>query len=170
MNIKGLLKDQVVSFDSHGHSEMRFFDDSRYDFHLHKRTKRPIEGMERSVDIRIPLNSTREVEITSDNEPINAIPRKLKKEIHGILDDKNTRENFLRNISKALKDYPPDFQVEKNVKLCIKRICIAFGFDWEKCDVDFLFKEANIVDVDKELYKVTLSKDKVKIEDMMKKE
>jgi hypothetical protein len=36
--------------------------------------------------------------------------------------------------------------------------------------VDFLFKEANIVDEDKELYKVTLSKDKVKIEDMMKKE
>lgn len=167
MKIKGLLKDQEVCFDPHGHYEMTSFDDSRYDFHLHKKTKRPIEGKERCVVIRIPLNSDRKVCVTSDKEPINAIPRKLKKEIHAILDDKNTREKFLQNISLALKDYPSDFQDEKNVRLCINRICIAFGFDLKKCDVDFLFKEANVVDEDKEIYKVTLSKDKVKVEDMM---
>ena len=170
MKIKGILKDQEVSLDPHGHYEMTSFDDSRYDFHLHKKTKRPIEGKERYVVIRIPLNSDRKVSITSDNEQIDAIPRKLKNEINDILDDKNTREKFLQNIRLALKDYPSDFQDEKNVRLCIKRICIAFGFDLGKCNLDFLFKEANIVDEDKELYKVTLSKDKVKIEDMMKKE
>lgn len=171
MKIKGILKDQEVSLDPHGHYEMTSFDDSRYDFHLHKKTKRPIEGKERYVVIKIPLNSDRKVCITSDKEPINSIPRKLKNEIHDILDDEKTRKDFLRDIKVALKDYPLDFQVKDNVKLCVKRICIAFGFDWKKCDVEFLFNEAkaNVTDEDKELYRVTLGKDKAVIEDMMMK-
>lgn len=169
MKIKGILKEQEVSLDPHGHYEMTSFDDSRYDFHLHKKTKRPIDGKERYVVIRIPLNSDRKVSITSDKEQIDAIPRKLKNEIKDILDDKNTREKFLQNIRLALKDYPSDFQDEKNVRLCIKRICIAFGFDWENCDVDFLFHQADVVDEDRELYRVTIGENEAKIEDMMKK-
>ena len=82
MKIKGILKEQEVSLDPHGHYEMTSFDDSRYDFHLHKKTKRPIDGKERYVVIRIPLNSDRKVSITSDKEQIDAIPRKLKNEIN----------------------------------------------------------------------------------------
>ena len=176
MKIKGLLKEQKVILDPHGHYEIKSFKDTQYDFHLHKETKREIEGEKRIVIIKIPLNSNRKVQIVSNKKEQDYIPRKLKKEIHDILDsDINARDKFLRDIINALKDYPIVFLDKKNVKKCIERIGKAFGFDWEKLDVKYYFSEnltnkcyADFIDTDSRGYGISIDEKEVVVEDLMR--
>ena len=162
--------------DPHGHYEIKSFNDIQYDFHLHKETKREIEGEKRKVIIKIPLNSNRKVQIESNKKEQDYIPRKLEKEIHDILDsDINVRDKFLRDIIEAMKDYPKDFLEIGNVKTCIKRIGKAFGFDWEKLDVKYYLPEnltnkysAKFIDTDSRGYRISINENEVVVEDLMR--
>jgi hypothetical protein len=60
MNLKPLLKKQKLRTDPHGHNEAQW-DDSRYEIHLHKNTKYPIDGKICEINIYVPLNSDNKV-------------------------------------------------------------------------------------------------------------
>ena len=176
MKIKGILKEQKVILDPHGHYEIKSFDDTRYDFHLHKETKRVIEGEKRTVIIKIPLNSNRRVTIKSNKKEQEYIPMKLEKEIRDILDtDITARNKFLEDIIYALKDYPKDFREIGNVKKCIERIGNAFGFDWKNLEIKYYLSgirtnkySAEFIDTDKRGYRIILDERHAIVEDMMK--
>lgn len=176
MKIKSLLKEQKIILDPHGHYEIKTFGDTRYDFHLHKETKRVIDGEKRTVIIKIPLNSNRKVTIISNKKEQESIPRKLEKEIRDVLDtDITARNKFLEDIINALKDYPKDFRKIGNVKQCIERIGNAFGFAWKKMDVKYFLSgirtnkySAEFIDTDKRVYRILLDERHAIVEDMMK--
>ena len=172
--IKSLVSDQKVYVEPHGHSEIKTFFDPKYDFHLHKQTKRKINGKYVTVDIRIPLNSSREIRISCGGTKRSDIPRRLKKEINCALSDEIVRTRLIDDLKEVLKGYPEDFNNVEVLKQCVSRIGKAFGFNDLEQNLNIVFSRstnrvhkfvAEFPDEGNHIYNITLTKNRFSIED-----
>ena len=81
MKLRSLIKNQVLSIDDHkwGCQENKNWDIQHCDIHVDKKTNYPIKGKIREVQIKIPINSNRPIEITDkikgNKSNLDDIPR-----------------------------------------------------------------------------------------------
>lgn len=140
--ISDLIEHQSIYIDAHGHEldpnvKDDIFDDTKYDLHLHKRTKkvRINNKQEYIIDIQIPINNP-EREITvkkriSENAPgvKTEVPGRLNREIRNAFRDKKVRDAFAKSVVKEMREYhSKQFEGEQEkAQTVLKRIGKAFG-------------------------------------------
>ncbi len=172
MSIKGLITNQTIIIDDHkrGSGEVKNWDNKTAEIHIDKITEYPIEGKKQKVRIRVPLNSNQEVRIENGRKnQLKEIPGKLKKEIITAFKDKETRENFIKDVIETLKDYATVLSSEVRAREVLKRLSQHFGLEWtneiiatyvndtlQKYTETYKDKEGN------DFY-ITLERDKIKI-------
>lgn len=140
--ISDLIEHQSIYIDAHGHEldpnvKEEIFDDTKYDLHLHKRTKkvRINNKQEYIIDIQIPINNP-EREITvkkriSENAQgvKTEVPGRLDREIRNAFRDKNVRDAFAKSVAKEMQGYPSKQfgEEQEKTQTVLKRIAKAFG-------------------------------------------
>ena len=137
MSLKSIIQNQTIDIDDHnwGNREVKNWDDSSKDVHLHKRTQFKIEGQHRQVDIRLPINLNNEIKITSNSNELTEVPRKLKKEITEAFKDRKTRENFIKDIVLILENYESNLDSLEKANDTLKRVSKHFGLNWTKKEI-----------------------------------
>lgn len=172
MKFTSLLNQQKLRIDAHGHDEA-VWDDERYEIHLHKETKRQIEGEIRNVEIIVPLNRNSKYRCISKNAKVKRIPRTLLKEIRIALDNDELRVQFVRELRTILKTYPSDYNDEDKAWDALKKIGAAFGIDFsnELSTVKEISGERNkvrnlYIKDDQVFYKISGYDNKIVIEDL----
>lgn len=141
MKIKNILKNQKVRIDSHGHNEVRQFNDNRYDIHLHKETNDyKYDGKKVKVEVRVPLNSNRPIDIrvpkgTKDVKR-EQIEKSIIKEIRDAFSDESERKEFVNSMVEALtKDYQTEFPSVEEARKVASGVFAAFGIEYQKAKV-----------------------------------
>ncbi|MBQ2291071.1 MAG: hypothetical protein II248_02785 [Paludibacteraceae bacterium] len=128
---------KVFMIDAHGHEEIpdvrkKLYDDTKYDLHFHKKTN-PISingKKECTAEIRIPVNNPdREISVEISDNDEDAIPRKLKKEIKEALKNRNTREEFVKELGKIMNTYPSSKNNREKTEDALRRFAYAFGIN-----------------------------------------
>ena len=110
--MKSILENQTIRIDNHLRGCVPIdWDDPSQDIHLHK--SQNSDKKQLRYEIRIPLNTEREITINGDSEPV---PSKLKKEIEKAFEDHSKKQHFIDELKEALRSY--------NWK-----ISIVFGFN-----------------------------------------
>jgi len=137
MSLKKLINNQTIDIDDHhwGSGEIKNWDDSSKDVHIHKRTERKIEGKHRKVDIRVPINSNNAIKITSDLKNLPEIPRTLKKEITEAFENQTIRENFIKDLVVILENYESNFDSLEKANETLKRISKHFSLNWTNNEI-----------------------------------
>lgn len=135
MSLRSLINNQVIKIDDHkaGTGEVLNWDDKRGDVHLHKSTNYPIEGKRQNVEIKIPLNSDRNIDIKYSGRKAlkdNNIPAKLRKEIEDAFNDNKIRDGFIEELLKHVDSYKTELESEKRAKEALTRIAKHFKLDW----------------------------------------
>ena len=108
MRLRSLIKNQVLSIDDHkwGCQEEKKWDFKHCDIHVDKRTNFPINGKIREVQIKIPINSNRPIEITNkkngNKSKLDDIPNNLKKEIENAFSNDEIRNAFVVDVYDVL--------------------------------------------------------------------
>lgn len=127
MSISPLIKHQEIIIDSHKRNYAANWDNTADDIHLHKKSKE-----KQKYEIRIPLNSNKEVNITNVNGS-NGIPSWLKKEIRDAFVDKQKREKFVKDVVDAIKEYNGKAKTqEQRARQALGNIKRAFGLDYPR--------------------------------------
>lgn len=122
--LKPLIKNQTIRIDNHsrGCNLPNDFNDERQDVHIHKEFNK-IEGKRNKICIKIPLNTEKQVEISS------YAPTYIIKEIREVLNDKKNRDSFLNDVYGSLKnDWKWDATPENQGEIAT-RIANAFGLN-----------------------------------------
>lgn len=111
----GLIKDQKVRIDSHGHS-IKNWNDEEYDIHIDK----SYCCNKNKYRIRIPINSNREITIEINDHRVKPHPNdssndcnifdelhlnELKKEVHDLFDDEKARTIFVHDLMETIYSY-----------------------------------------------------------------
>ena len=132
MSLKKLIQKQTINIDDHnwGNREVKNWDDSSKDIHLHKSTDYILDGHKRKVEIRLPINSDREIKITSKSDTLPEIPGKLKKEIIKAFENKKIRESFIKDIVLILENYKSNLGSLEKANDALKRVSNHFGLNW----------------------------------------
>lgn len=130
--MKTLINNQVLRIDDHhrGAKEAKTFDKSSSDVHLEKITKAKVDGKRIQVKIKAPLNSERPIQITGDNQNLNKIPRKLKKEIQKAFSNKEKRDKFIKDVAENLNNYESILEDEEKVRKSLERLGNHFDLNW----------------------------------------
>ena len=111
MRLRSLIKNQVLSIDDHkwGCQEDKNWDIQHCDIHVDKKTNYPIKGKIREVQIKIPINSNRPIEITDkikgNKSNLDDIPRNLKKEIENAFSNDKIRKAFVIDVYDVLINF-----------------------------------------------------------------
>lgn len=132
MSLKNLIKDQLIIIDDHkrGSQEIKSFDDSENDVHIHKETNFPVEGKKQKLQIRIPINSERPIKIENKRKQID-IPRKLNKEIKKAFENQKIRTDFIRDVIEILSNYESNLRSEEQVIKVLERLSKHFNLSWD---------------------------------------
>lgn len=173
-----LIKNQGIRIDNHKRGDGSALNEKG--IHIHKETKRPVDGKLRSVEIEVPLNNTVPFKVYSKKETYDQIPRTLKKEIQEAFQDKTVQEGFVIAVLETLSQCEGGLTESKAFE-AIANISKYFDLKWDMKnvktrirnrlgDVDYkaLIKDAE----DHTCYDVTLyprSKE-ITINDLMRKD
>ena len=146
MSLKALLNKQSIMIDDHkwGAGEIKNWDNMDIDVHIDKKTQYKIEGKIQEVRIRIPINSKRKLHIESKSKILDAVPRKLEKEINKAFNNKSIRQSFIRDLVSILENYSSNFNTLKQVEDAIKRIIEHFDLKWT--DDKIVTEIADVID------------------------
>lgn len=173
-----LIKKQRIRIDNHHRGDGSALNEKG--IHIHKETKRPIEGKLRSVEIEVPLNNTAPFKVYSEKEAYDQIPRALKKEIQKAFKDENMKEDFVAKVLDVLSSCQEDMTPDKAFK-AIENISKYFDLNWTEDNVRKMVEkgmksiryEAYIKDhEDETCYHLTLSpiEKHIEISDLMQKD
>lgn len=133
MALSELIDGQTIIIDDHkrGAQEQKNWDEVRNDIHIDKTTNFPLEGKIQKVRIRIPINSDRPIKIENERrQQVDDIPRKLQREIHRALEDRDARNSFVSEVLKVLEDFDTALSDEERAKAILTRISRHFGLNW----------------------------------------
>ncbi len=133
MSLKKLIDNQVIIIDDHkrGNRERKNWDNPNVDVHIDKSTNFKIDGIRQKVRIKIPINSERPIIIRDyKNRDLYNIPSKLNKEINEAFKDKETRERFIVDLIKVLKEFDTILSNEDRVKQILENISRHFELKW----------------------------------------
>ena len=120
--MKSILENQTIRIDNHLRGGVPIdWDDPSQDIHLHK--SQNSDKKQLRYEIRIPLNTEREITINGDSEPV---PSKLKKEIEKAFEDHSKKQHFIDELKEALRSYNWN---EKDAPKIARKISIVFGFN-----------------------------------------
>lgn len=120
--MKSILENQTIRIDNHLRGGVPIdWDDPSQDIHLHK--SQNSDKKQLRYEIRIPLNTEREITINGDSEPV---PSKLKKEIEKAFEDHSKKQHFIDELEEALRSYNWN---EKDAPKIARKISIVFGFN-----------------------------------------
>lgn len=133
--MKELITNQHLRIDNHKRGDNGYWDDPKNDIHLHKTY---YLEKKKKLTIRIPLNTTRKVNI----EGADDIPSWIEKEIHKALDKKKVRVKFVAQLKEVLKNYPiKDDTIEEDTAEdtafeSLRRIAAAFELNWNDEEIE----------------------------------
>lgn len=125
MSLKPLIDNQSIRVDDHarGAGEQKDFYDIRKDVHIHKITN----FGKHNIDIRIPINSDRVLQVSIDNEKKNSdIPAKLRKEIHEALSNESKLNVFMDDILTTIQKFGVPLEDEETAKKVLERLSKHF--------------------------------------------
>lgn len=174
MALKNLIKQQTIIIDDHkrGNKEIKNWDDSANDVHIHKQTNYKIDGIIQKVDIKIPINSNREITIKSKSKGFPEIPRKLMKEIHKAFEDKDTRTSFINDLVKHIKNFETILSDEARVREVLSNISNHFGLKWTNDKITTYTNDAltsytqKYLDNEGNKYTIKVDKKQIRIQDI----
>lgn len=133
MRLRSLIKNQVLSIDDHkwGCQEDKNWDIQHCDIHVDKKTNYPIKGKIREVQIKIPINSNRPIEITDkikgNKSNLDDIPRNLKKEIENAFSNNKIRKAFVIDVYDVLINFSSKISDEDKAKETLMKIAKHFS-------------------------------------------
>lgn len=174
MSLKPLIQNQSLIIDDHkwGAREEKNWDESSSDIHIDKKTKYPIDGKKQEVRIKIPINSDNEISVQAKRNQLDDVPRKLKKEINNAFEDKQTRDEFIRELIPILENFRSNLDsVEKAIDV-LDRLSKHFDLEWSTQTIENHLRGALIeltqvyTDEDNKQYYITLDRKKIKISDV----
>ena len=132
--ITPLLKHQKIYIDAHGQeinpiTRPQIYDGG-YDLHLDKRTN-PIKingKEEHNVHIRIPLNKDGEATWTiGKNKQKTDLPSRLVEEIQKVCGDKTKLDNFAKQVTDIITEYPSIKSDREKTEEVLRRIADALA-------------------------------------------
>ena len=176
MSLKSIIQNQTIDIDDHnwGNREVKNWDDSSKDVHLHKRTQFKIEGKYRQVDICLPINLDNEIKITSDSNELTEVPRKLKKEITEAFKTRKTRKNFINDIVSILENYESNLDSLEKANDTLKRVSKHFGLNWTQKEIVKYIGESIekiekiLIDDENHEYYISMNNKRIRIGDIDK--
>lgn len=180
MSLQPLIKKQKIQIDDHkrGSKEIKNWDDSTADIHVHKETLYPIEGKKQKVTIKIPINSQSPVTITSkvkgSKSHLQEIPKDLKNEIQKAFENTKIRTKFVKGVVDTLKNFDSVLADEEKARDALNRISENFELEWTGKKISTYVDDALIqytqiyTSKDKTKYQITIDKEKLKISELTK--
>jgi len=171
MSLKQLIQNQTIIIDDHkwGTREEKNWDKKDSDIHIDKRTKYPVNGKKQEIRIKIPINSEKEIKVTTKGKRNVDIPKKLEKEIRKALSNKKKRTAFIRDLIPILKNFKSNLDSVEKARETLDRIAKHFDLDWTGQEIENFLKESLIEyiqiyrDANGEQYYIQLDKQKIKI-------
>lgn len=133
MALDGLIKKQTIIIDDHKRvsQEIKDWDDVRNDIHIDKTTNFQLDGKIQKVRIRIPINSERPISIENERKQvIDEIPGKLRREINNALENRETRNSFVKEVMEVLEDFETALSNEQRANQVLTNISKHFGLNW----------------------------------------
>ena len=119
--IKKLINNQVIRIDNHLRNVPNDFNDKKQEVHIHKEFREYPNQKNNDVYIKIPLNSKKKISISPK------VSDRILKEIRDVLDDSETREKFINEFCKVLKEEWKWKSSIENKNDVAKKIANAFG-------------------------------------------
>ena len=119
--IKKLINNQVIRIDNHLRNVPNDFNDKKQEVHIHKEFREYPNQKNNDVYIKIPLNSKKKISISPK------VSDRILKEIRDVLDDSETREKFINEVCKVLKEEWKWKSSIENKNDVAKKIANAFG-------------------------------------------
>ena len=138
MALKGLIEKQTIIIDDHkrGSREVKNWDDSSADVHIDKTTNYPVNGERQNIRIKVPINSERPLKIeNAKKKQLDDIPRQLRKEIQNAFEDKQKRENFIKDIVEHIKNFNTILESKTRVKQVMSNISKHFDLEWTEKEI-----------------------------------
>ena len=131
--LKRLIENEKIRIDAHksGNREDNNWDDRKSDIHIHKTTYAKINGKATNIEIRIPINSDRDVSYEIKGKESLQARQKLEKEIQEAFANKNKREQFVADLLKVLDNYSSSLSSEDRANAVVKRIAKHFNLKRE---------------------------------------
>jgi len=135
--MKKLINNQSVRIDDHfrGAKEIKELDKPSKDVHIDKETMFKIDGKKRKVRIKIPLNSNREIQISTGRNKLSNVPAKLRKEIQKALSDKEKRTSFVNDILNNINNYESMLSQKEKASLTLDKLAKHFELKWTKQEI-----------------------------------
>lgn len=133
MALDSLIKRQTIIIDDHkrGGQEVKNWNDVRNDIHIDKTTNFSLNGKIQKVRIRIPLNSERPISIEKERKQvIDKIPGKLRHKINNVLENRETRNSFVKEVMEILEDFETALSNEQRANQVLTNISKHFGLNW----------------------------------------
>ncbi len=142
MGLEKLIDKQKIIIDDHkrGTGEVKDWDLSSNDIHIDKTTKHKIEGKIQNVQIRVPINSNRPINV--ENKQGGSIPKTLQKEIKRAFENKRKREKFINDLSSVLENYHSTLSNIDKLRDALAKISKHFGLEWTQREVIIYRDEA----------------------------
>jgi hypothetical protein len=172
MALKGLIEKQTIIIDDHkrGSREVKNWDDSTADVHIDKTTNYPVNGERQNIRIKVPINSERPLKIeNAKKKQLDDIPRQLRKEIQDAFEDKQKRENFIKDIVEHIKNFNTILESETRVRQVLSNISKHFDLEWTKekiatytNDILSLYTQTYTDENGRQFY-ITVDNEKIKI-------
>lgn len=137
--LKSLIKNQTIQVDAHkrGTGERIIWNSTVNDIHVHKRTNYKVDGQILHIEIKVPVNSDRDIEIRITNKVrdkkkmLTIAERRILSEIGKAFEDKKTRTAFVEELLSVLDNYESTFLSKENAKAVVKRLARHFGLPSE---------------------------------------
>ena len=171
MSLKPLIKDQSIMIDDHkrGSMEIKDWDNPANDIHIDKRTKYKIDGKRQNVQIRIPINSDRDISVEIKGRKNDKVPKKLKKEIKNAFENENIRKEFVKDLLPILENFSSNLENKEKAKETLTKIAKHFDLNWETQEIvntiDGILNEYTLIyqDKDDDMYYFTINRNHIKI-------
>ena len=116
-----LIQNQKIYIDNHLRNVPNDFNDKKQEVHIHKEFREYPNQKNNDVYIKIPLNSKKKISISPK------VSNRILKEIRDVLDNSETREKFINEVCKVLKEEWKWKSSIENKNDVAKKIANAFG-------------------------------------------
>ncbi len=139
MKLEKLIDKQIIEIDDHkwGTGELKKWDPQNIDVHIDKKTNLKLSGKDDQVLIKLPINSTRALTIENKKEEtLNKIPRYIEKEIKKAFENKEVRQNFIRDLITVLTNFQSNLDNLEKARIALKNISKHFGLNYEPYRID----------------------------------
>lgn len=138
MSLIRLLDNQTIKIDDHkrGSKEVKDWDKSDVDIHIHKRMQYKIDGKYQRVEILIPINSSQRPITFKKGKVQQDINKQLFEEIQSVLlsNDEEVRK-FAESLAKELKNYSSILDNVEKTKKALERLSKHFDLKWSDKEV-----------------------------------